>query len=1511
MGLGHRTKLRAYRLLVRLASFLATLVPVFFLAFLCVDYLNECLQEGLKPGNALVYEYATPAGNATLRIESFRWQARPLRINAERISLVDGRGSKPLAVKHADIALDGKRLKIEARGVDATVTRVAKDRFDVQDLAPTGEGPKSDFAVSLVANQITIHYKDLVTQEEREFRSNGLRGEFWQDEWLFDGTLREASLGELSIKAQGTSGTQDFMFNLPGANLSGWILFGKSWLPDNVAPELLSAKATSLLAGAKGRLTLLEGRPPIFRVEWSAEGSGIAVGNYAQNAKVTASGIWTEAGGTFQGFASDGGLQTVLDGNLRASTDMQLALNFDAKVTNKRSLAPWLRGILPKELDMARARIRGSATVRGDQFAISGPIEAERAAWSGEWLSRPRGRLYADSNTIRIRLDQFSYQDSAGKGFLALNTRTQQLRGALDAQSLDLAQWGKRFGVAGVSGTGKLTAIISGSTSSPVVVAQSEGSARWTKHGDGQATPLGGYEARVELRGNRLLVKRAVVTGSTGMAVVDGFADLGSKELNLSFRAGGIELGQFVDDIEGVVFGSGTITGSFEEPKAQGELKVFGLTWQEQVVPVLQTDWTFVKDADVVIENLRAAIGSAEAGGRLVWNPASGKIEGKLAVDQLEISDFTNGSALGRVKLGNITIGGTTEDPSVSAQASAEQVFVEGIPLSAVTGNVSFSGGHLHIADLTASIAGGTVRVTAGYEIDSREGSGKLMLTNVPIEKLPLQDLPVDLSGRASGTVDLSIRDQSLHNLGAELNLGDLAVNRALVGSGKANVKFSDEVWTGSAEVGQLTGFVVVEDARYVPATNELSMVLESLNVPLETYTAALSAGLESLDLLWQERILAAQGSVTGRAALSGLASNPTVEGANLRVGGLVFAGRTAGSLTVEGSSMDSNYNVSAFEWRDGNTRVSAKGNYSQDGVLNVEGSVSNFDMTWLNTLAPEMVKVAGLAEGAVRISGKTDDLRATGSFGTQDLRILTGDQGSVPLAVLVEQFDVANGEVTATGAFAIDDFAGRLEARAPLAAIGRMPEDRPEGESNPWLLLTMNPRELRDVGRDLSAIDFERSDGRLAGQVRIEWQPEGAYLDGQVQFSGEQLYFKDLEQGFLKPNLKLNLKGQKMDLFATADGSAGGKLSASVQAQAPSSFRFNQPLDDLLSQLQLQGGIVGHNLKLYYTEPKSKARSDVLTDLDARIGGNALAPVLSGIIRTAGGDITLPSEFQQTGTRPAWLVDPIFNDFRVETAPGTTLAIRAGEAKLAILGGVTAKGSLSAPNIAGEFEVDQGFIKLPTARVTFEPGGRLAVLYEAQPDGTSNARVDVNLVGQTNLTARSIGDQIERYDITLEIEGNLVAENGLRMRGTSDPPDLNSDEILALLGQKSLLEALNPTRFQGDAFRELFYGYAIPNLTDPITRNLAQALGLDYLSVEYNQFEQASINLARTLGPGLVLSARRQLSPPRVGERQRYEVKLTYRPKVRNRLLNRLRFSVGLDQDRPWKIGIDYTIRF
>jgi hypothetical protein len=367
-------------------------------------------------------------------------------------------------------------------------------------------------------------------------------------------------------------------------------------------------------------------------------------------------------------------------------------------------------------------------------------------------------------------------------------------------------------------------------------------------------------------------------------------------------------------------------------------------------------------------------------------------------------------------------------------------------------------------------------------------------------------------------------------------------------------------------------------------------------------------------------------------------------------------------------------------------------------------------------------------------------------------------------------------------------------------------------------------------------------------------------------------------------------------------------EITASLKTLGESlqSFNFDQ-----LMQVPVKGGVTLNTFSAKQ-DAGDKGSLSMIGNGTVLIGGTVASPLLSGEIGIYNARGKLPDAELGTATGGTFPINPRFD---LKATLQNPAKVTTSAAELSVIGSGTLKGSLTRPQAEGELEALGGSIRLPTARVRIEPGGTAKVSYAAGRGGGAPAvSVDVDLEGRTHLTALRYGNEVERYEIILTIRGDLLQEGGLTLLARSEPDDLGQERILALLGQTEVLSGLLEQGLGGDAeqkFRQALTGAAVPYLFERLTGNLANTLGFDYLTLELDPLQQTSISFARSFGKGLVFQGTRQISEPLPGLPQKYDLRLVYRLPFRRGIFERVNFSVGTDELRPWKLAVEYTKRF
>jgi hypothetical protein len=457
---------------------------------------------------------------------------------------------------------------------------------------------------------------------------------------------------------------------------------------------------------------------------------------------------------------------------------------------------------------------------------------------------------------------------------------------------------------------------------------------------------------------------------------------------------------------------------------------------------------------------------------------------------------------------------------------------------------------------------------------------------------------------------------------------------------------------------------------------------------------------------------------------------------------------------------------------------------------------------------------------------------------------------------------------------------------------------------------LELKPRSIDEFTQLIPTLDVDRSEGTLQGFVSVDGSPGDLRFGGEVNVIAKSLGLKNVETALTDTTLKLNLGSKDLTLATRTNSSKGGSMAANIVATVPTAFGSDFDLKSLLSKSAVTGVIEADQFQVSEkATSRDKRMLGVIPSARIDVSGSLQAPVLAGNINFRDIDFVVP-EFAESGPSGEPIINPQFRTLTLSLL--NPVRIRSSNAVIDLLGSGTIAGTLATPRVDSVLKVMDGTFTLPTARVALEEGGTVRFAYNgSQPDAAAQMVLDME--GRTSVTARRVSDVVERYEVTLRITGDLMQTGGLNIVASSDPPDLTSQEILALLGQKDLIEQIASSATGGagkNDLRDAALSLALPSLTGGLGQGIASSFGLDYFGIEYNAFDGTVVSAARTLGKNFTVSARRSLAND-VRGRARYDVKISWRLPSNNRFLSRTRLGFGFDQDRPWRFSIDYVKRF
>ena len=356
-------------------------------------------------------------------------------------------------------------------------------------------------------------------------------------------------------------------------------------------------------------------------------------------------------------------------------------------------------------------------------------------------------------------------------------------------------------------------------------------------------------------------------------------------------------------------------------------------------------------------------------------------------------------------------------------------------------------------------------------------------------------------------------------------------------------------------------------------------------------------------------------------------------------------------------------------------------------------------------------------------------------------------------------------------------------------------------------------------------------------------------------------------------------------------------------------------------------GSLAFNNLGLFQSFAQNTfAQGTIFTETGkpVKIAGTLAKPKLTGDIFFEDIRTVIPSLLPSKGGTDQSSIEP---EFDIRFFANNPMSIKTSLTSVFAKGSGSVKGTLSNLKADALLTVDRGDLLLPGGNIKLTPEGTITLRYDNSAFN-NQAQLIADLHGQTSLTALKNGITPERYDISIDIKGDLLSQagpastsgslptdvrDGLTLTAVSTPGDLSQDRILQLLGRTDLLTSLLQsgvnTSIEND-LKNAGFGLVLPSFFRGVTNDLAKSFHLDYLDVDYNAFEQASLSFVKTMGKGFFIQGRQQLFQPLPGQPVAYDFRLAYRPRRGAKTIQALSFSLGTDQLRPYKLSVDYTNR-
>jgi hypothetical protein len=830
-----------------------------------------------------------------------------------------------------------------------------------------------------------------------------------------------------------------------------------------------------------------------------------------------------------------------------------------------------------------------------------------------------------------------------------------------------------------------------------------------------------------------------------------------------------------------------------------------------------------------------------------------------FAVQKLDLARAASRGGLGVLLAGiaRVTDGvvrGRLGAPVVTARAEVAPLAVNGVAFGGLSGQIAYTREQITLHDVALREGSGAIRVT---QASLRPETGKplnALTVDAKVDSFPLQRL-AEIALR-SATVRNGGPSPTSSPSGFEQVSG--SVSGTLTARPETNAPGAPVLWTATLAAPSLT----VPGYRLAPDTGAAN----------PANTQPLSVGLE----------VQASYSMAGRLALDRLAIT--------RGDGILLA---RGMVVPEGG-------------RD------AQGRELPQGQVTLRVDATDIPMGLLEPLAPSLHPLRGTSELHLDAAGS---LRAPAIQGSLDVDKLAlagipfthfaipfirvgapqgGGLGSIQIenARLAEDDkDHPSGEhyLTMDGTLPFrwqtNDrgmvVGGRVPADAPLSVTVRLPAQSLDlfntlSKVDPK---TVSPRlapTLAALG-SLSAVS-----GSLSADVHIAGTRTQPDASGNFQINGGAFQPQRGETRFDQIAVRLGFSGNRIQVQQfTGRSSNGGTFQGSgdvsgialgVGDQAPAAqINLALALNDL--------HYTERNLSTVLQERfrgtlRTVARGHPDQRAPLHLTGDWRAPTLEGEIDLLNTRLALPASLPEAKPRAAV---PVPNpNFLLDVRLARDVWLENPVLRMQMAGDLPIRGTLAEPSVHATLTVQRGQMTYPTARFRVE--GTVEIAYSptaSTPDATSTPttlRVDLTATSRIRGTDPNTG-QRQSYDVTLNIRGPLTAQayqpgaslisetrpgQQLTIEATSNPP-LSQEQILALLGQESAIQAITRGGVSAEnALRQTvtdtLTGSVLPTLFTPLTSSIERWLGLEEFSVEFAFDEPLQLLMTKKIyGPFFV----------------------------------------------------------
>ena len=1497
-------------------------IPALLVAILGGLYVIRCLNYLASPGHSIEFEYLSNTGPTKLFAKSYSIDMTSLRGSVFGLELQDSKG-KPLAtINKLDADMRGRAPQIRIDEVRTSVRRAKDGSLDFGSILPKTTAKPQESGMHIEVKHAVLDYFDEKAAAVRKVRLQDTHIDQGDGRMLLSSNCKVDNEPEFPLTLLFDSKDKVFVkTEFKSVDIAQQLDLLRSWLPEDATKSWKDLNADRMIVTGPFSITASSKDAPTYYGDLQVEADNVRYTGVTDRTDVRGTIQMSPDISKFQAKVYRNGVVADVDGGLSMTTG-DLALNLDARAASLQQLPEAITKLIPKNTIANGLSYKGSLATDRNGLTMSGKLVANSLNIQSEKLQGLDSDLVYGQGGLTLKLNKGQYEGVAIKGWADWNQKTDKLTGFIETARGQFTQVAAKFGAKNIKGTGSGQAIISGTLKNPEaeVLVRGEGSITLSK--DLEPLFLKAFEARGHISSTKADVSRLTAKTDQGFLAANGQIDFKSQNLNLKATLSAFDLSYLNKDLEGTGYVESDIIGTIKNPLASGRAEIFGLTFGEQSAPLSSAKFLATLH-EVQVSEFEAIVGAGYLSGAGSYNLDNGAIAGDFTGKDLLISEWLDENVTGQLQLSNGKIKGTIEKPFVTADASVKDLIAYGVKIDDTKAAVTVTEKGAFTNDISLQVGTGSGTGTATFDFTKQIGSAQIDLSNLPLSKIALPQEELILNGLLNGKINAEFGVDKDAKAVFDGTVKDITLNGTNLGSGPLSANFQEGILTGNGMIGSIERYLQLNRFSFDTNKNTILAETEVYNFNLDDLTQIFQNQSQAWSVTAQEAFMSARGSLSGIALIEGDADNPDVSIKGAMLDKVSILGRDAGNFRLSASHKDGLWTLTDTDWKSGDASFSIeKGTLTDKGEIDFLANLTNFDISWINTFYPESPTLSGKAAMTVLASGNKDNPTVQASLSTTKTFIHPSSKSSTDPADPVLLFDglnldeilLENKVVSTSGRLNYKGLTGIIKGNVPFSAFDSV--NSPNRQPMSLSMVLDRDRQLSEFKEYVNGWDKANVDGSVNGGIKVDGFANDLHVNASLDAVAGIVQLPGLDTALKDGKFSLKLIDQQATLTGQFASDKGGSANFNISASNRDLFErgigvLNGTVGvrEFLSESALVGEFNASNLNFRQRILAAEQFSTVTASGAVKFGGDLFEPRIRGNISVAGLDVTLPPAFPEgeEGDRP--MIDPIFEGLQLNV--GTGSKVRFGLGQIEMTGNGNIQGPLSTLNFRAPLTVEKGQLRLPNARISLEDGGTVELSYRA---GNPNpVAVNVNLEGQTRLTARKALDQYETYEVTLYFRGNLLDPNGLQINAISDPPDLSKDTILGILGQRQLFEALEGSILgrQGAAgLLDPLYQYALPSLTEGFTGKLAASLGLDYVTLDYNPFDQAIARAGKSFGGNFLLQASRQLSEPAFG-RKKYELKLTYRLPVEDKFFGRVRLGFGTDQERPWKLTLDWARRF